>query len=56
MQWAIDSALDSDDDVKMAGLLALERLLDDHERRRAGFHLSNFDEQLIDDVSSAALP
>ncbi|WP_146070128.1 hypothetical protein [Cryobacterium sp. Y29] len=56
MVWAIDNAFDTDDDKKMAGLLAMERLLDEDEMKKSGFRVSAFDEKLLDDISSAALP
>lgn len=56
MAWAIDHALSADDDVKMAGLLAIERLGNENEMKKSGFKLSNIDKQLLDDVSEAALP
>ncbi|WP_438855713.1 DNA-processing protein DprA [Agromyces sp. M3QZ16-3] len=56
MQWAIDSAFSADDDLRMAGLLALERLADEDEARRSGFRPTELDLSIMDDVSSAALP
>jgi hypothetical protein len=56
MSWAIENALSVDDDVKMAGLLSIERLLDESEAKRAGFTLSTLDKGILDDVSKAALP
>lgn len=56
MSWAVEKALSADDDVKMAGLLSIERLLDPTEAKRAGYRLSSLDQQILDDVSKAALP
>lgn len=55
MEWASQAAFSEDENTKMVGLLAFERLLDPESAKREGYRVTEFDVALMDEISQLAL-